>query len=110
MMVNRVSVAVLLLSMARISLGAAAESHPVESNPLKNAYFGDLHVHTSYSSDARIFGTVAGPDEAYRFARGKAIDFQNFGKIQLKYGALDFMAVTDHADDAGLSRVVMGQR
>jgi hypothetical protein len=103
---NRISVAVLLLSLAQIPLGTAAESAPVDSNPLKNAYFGDLHVHTSYSSDARIFGTVAGPDEAYRFARGKAIDFQNFGKIQLKYGALDFMAVTDHAEYLGVLNMV----
>jgi hypothetical protein len=103
---NRVSVAVLLLSLAHIPLGTAAESTTVGSNPLKNAYFGDLHVHTSFSSDARIFGTVAGPDEAYRFARGKAIDFQNFGKIQLKYGALDFMAVTDHAEYLGVLNMV----
>ena len=39
-------------------------------NPLKNAYFGDLHVHTRYSFDAFIFKTRASPDDAYRYAKG----------------------------------------
>jgi len=105
-MVNRTSAAVLLFTLVQTSPVVAAEPATIASNPFKNAYFGDLHVHTSYSSDARIFGTVAGPDEAYRFAKGKAIDFQDFGKIQLKYGALDFMAVTDHAEYLGVLGIV----
>ena len=41
-----------------------------ESNAARNAYFGDLHVHTNYSFDAFAFGTVASPFDAYRFAQG----------------------------------------
>ncbi len=28
------------------------------ANPLRNAYFGDLHVHTAYYFDAFVFGTL----------------------------------------------------
>ena len=42
-------------------------------NELRNAYFGDLHVHTRYSFDAYVFGTTASPDDAYRYAKGETI-------------------------------------
>ena len=40
------------------------------ANANRNAYFGDLHVHTDYSFDAYAFGTVATPYDAYRYAQG----------------------------------------
>ena len=42
----------------------------VSRNPLKNAYFGDLHIHTSWSLDAFAFGVRVGPEDAYRYVRG----------------------------------------
>jgi len=60
------------------------------------AYFGDLHVHTTYSFDAYAFGTLATPYDAYRFARGEAIGHPAGFDLQLRQ-PLDFYAVTDHA-------------
>ena len=70
-------------------------------NPDKNAYFGDLHVHTSNSFDAYTFGTITSPSDAYRFAQGEAIPHPTGYEIQLKK-PLDFYAVTDHAVFLGI--------
>ena len=67
-----------------------------ENNANRNAYFGDLHVHTNYSFDAFAFGTVASPYDAYRFAKGESIKHPAGFDVQLR-PPLDFYAVTDHA-------------
>ena len=64
------------------------------ANALRNAYFGDLHVHTDYSFDAYAFGTVATPYDAYRYAKGEAIAHPAGFEVQLSQ-PLDFYAVTD---------------
>lgn len=73
----------------------------------RNAYFGDLHIHTGFSYDARPLGTTTTPADAYRFARGEAIAIPPYdeegrpvGELQLKR-PLDFAAVTDHAEFFG---------
>ena len=43
----------------------------------RQAYFGDLHVHTRFSTDAFIFNNRATPDDAYRFAKGEPIAHAN---------------------------------
>jgi len=70
-------------------------------NPERNAYFGDLHVHTAYSFDAYVFGTISTPDDAYRYARGQALAHPGGYEVQLRQ-PLDFYAVTDHAELMGL--------
>jgi len=75
---------------------------PPPANPLRNAYFGDLHVHTEYSFDAYNFGTTATPYDAYRFALGEAIEHPAGYQIQMAT-PLDFYAVTDHAMFLGLA-------
>lgn len=65
-------------------------------NAARKAYFGDLHVHTTYSFDAYAFGTLATPYDAYRYARGEVIKHPAGFDIKLRQ-PLDFYAVTDHA-------------
>jgi len=72
-------------------------------NPERNAYFGDLHVHTANSFDAYVFGTVSTPDDAYRYAKGQALQHPSGYQVQLQQ-PLDFYAVTDHAELLGLVR------
>src|SRR5690349_6344831 len=36
-------------------------------------YFGDQHLHTSFSMDAGAFGARLNPRDAYRFARGEQV-------------------------------------
>jgi len=71
-------------------------------NPDRNAYYGDLHVHTTYSFDAYAFGTLATPRDAYRYAMGEALEHPAGFEMQLRE-PLDFYAVTDHALFLGLA-------
>jgi hypothetical protein len=70
-------------------------------NPMKNLYFGDLHVHTSWSFDANLGGNRVEPAEAYRFAQGEKLELMS-GEIAQLAVPLDFAAITDHAESFGL--------
>jgi hypothetical protein len=69
-------------------------------NTDRNAYFGDLHVHTALSFDAAGFGTTATPADAYRYAQGEAILHPNGFEVQLAQ-PLDFYAGDGPCADAG---------
>jgi len=76
-------------------------------DPLRQAYFGDLHVHTARSMDAFTGETRTTPDEAYRFAKGEEVDRppldeegRGARRVRLER-PLDFAAVTDHAEYFG---------
>lgn len=71
------------------------------SNVAKNAYFGDLHVHTSWSFDAFIYNVRTTPDDAYRYAKGEAIEHYGSKKVQISK-PLDFLAVSDHSEYMGI--------
>ncbi|MFP6622657.1 MAG: DUF3604 domain-containing protein, partial [Myxococcota bacterium] len=78
---------------------AACATRVSEKQPL----FGDLHIHTTVSMDANSQGILATPNDAYRYAKGEAIDVytgdiaKGMRKAQIDR-PLDFAAVTDHAE------------
>lgn len=80
---------------------------PALREPVENhLYWGDLHLHTSLSSDAYINGTKnVGQEEAYRFARGEEVVADNGVRAKLKQ-PLDFLAVTDHSENLGLYSLI----
>jgi Protein of unknown function (DUF3604) len=43
---------------------ATAPAVDISNNPLKEAYFGEQHLHTRYSLDAFLGGEALTPDEA----------------------------------------------
>ncbi len=71
----------------------------VKKNPLKDAFFGETHLHTAYSLDAYLGGTRLMPSDAYRFAKGQEVEVN--GKKIIISKPLDFCAVTDHAEYLG---------
>ena len=63
-------------------------------------FWGDTHLHTSFSMDAGAFGNRLGPEDAYRFARGDEVESTTAGKARLAR-PLDFLVVADHSDNMG---------
>ncbi len=108
-----------ILAAAAVGLAAAAAAAPVSwrrtetrapctsFEPLRAPYFGDLHIHTRFSADAYISGTRVDPRGAYDFARGLApVTLADADEGQTRISrridrALDFAAVTDHAEFYG---------
>ena len=80
-------------------------------SPERQAFVGDVHVHRALSFDAYAFEGRNGPRDAYRFARGEPIGLPPLDalgdptrSLQLRR-ALDFAAVTDHAEMLGETRL-----
>jgi hypothetical protein len=73
-----------------VQVAGAAETH---------LYWGDTHLHTSYSIDAYSTGNyVIDPDTAFRYARGLPIlDPISHEKIRIER-PFDFLVVSDHAE------------
>lgn len=78
-----------------------------ERSPLRNVFFGDLHVHTKLSFDAYAMDVRVSPEQAYRFARGEEVrlpplggDGQGLQRLRIDR-PLDFAALTDHSEFLG---------
>jgi hypothetical protein len=63
-------------------------------------FWGDTHLHTSFSMDAGAFGNRLGLEEAYRFARGEEVRSNTAGPAKLAR-PLDFLVIADHSDNMG---------
>jgi len=90
---------------AGIKAPAPEYSPYLEHHYPDRVYFGDTHVHTSYSTDAGMVGNRLGPDEAYRFAMGEEVTSSLGVRARLQR-PLDFLVVADHAENLGLARMV----
>ncbi len=95
--------ALLLVGLLNGVAQAQQQAAPAR-NPLRNVYFGDLHLHTMLSFDAFTLGTRTTPEDAYRYAKGETIDYLG-NKIQRKV-PLDFLGVTDHSEYMGVIRML----
>ncbi|THD65692.1 DUF3604 domain-containing protein [Robertkochia marina] len=65
-------------------------------------YFGDTHLHSSWSTDAGMAGATLGPDVAYRISRGETVTSHLGWKVRL-IRPLDFLVLADHAENLGLA-------
>ncbi|WP_253285908.1 MULTISPECIES: DUF3604 domain-containing protein [unclassified Ruegeria] len=70
--------------------------------------WGDTHLHTSLSLDARAFGVLLSPADAFRFARGEEVTTSHGLQAKLSR-PLDWLVVSDHSDAMGaMNEIVAG--
>jgi hypothetical protein len=116
-------VTILLAALALLSTGAQAQQLDLSVEPEEvtlgrkeyspylhqgypqRVFWGDTHLHTSFSTDAGMIGCVLGPEEAYRFARGETVVASSGQRVRLQR-PLDFLVVADHAENLGLAPMI----
>jgi Protein of unknown function (DUF3604) len=88
--------------LAAGALGLAVLPASAQRNPDRNAYFGETHVHTSWSLDAFAIGnTLTDPGDAYKYFKGEPIKHPLGYEVKI-VTPLDFAGVTDHSEYAGV--------
>ena len=71
-------------------------------------YWGDSHLHTAMSLDARTAGNTLTPEDALRFARGEEVVSATGVPAKLSR-PLDWLVVADHSDAMGvMNEVALG--
>ncbi len=88
-----------------VRLGQRHFSPFVDQSFPNRVFWGDTHLHTSYSTDAGMIGNVLDPDEAFRFARGEKVR-ASLGEFAQLVRPLDFLVVADHAENLGLAPMI----
>jgi Protein of unknown function (DUF3604) len=98
---------VVVSALATLITGAILNADPAaaQGDPAsREAFFGETHLHTSWSLDAWIFGNHAtGPADAYKYAKGETIKHPLGYDITITT-PLDFMGVTDHSEYVGVTK------
>jgi hypothetical protein len=82
-------------------------------DPLRTPFFGETHIHTSFSGDAAFVRVRTTPRDAYMFAQGQQIGLPPYDAMdqptrfaQLRR-PLDFTAVSDHSEFLGEIRTCL---
>jgi hypothetical protein len=88
-----------------VDLGVQHYSPFLDQSYPNRVFWGDTHLHTSYSTDAGMIGNVLGPDEAFRLARGEKVR-ASMGTWAQLVRPLDFLVVADHAENLGLAPMI----
>jgi hypothetical protein len=100
-LLHETALKIVLLTLA-MCLAARGALLAQERNPERNVYFGEQHVHTSWSFDAFAFGdTMTGPEEFYQYALGKPT-LHPGGFKQTITKPLDWAADTEHSEYMGM--------
>lgn len=104
---------VLAVLPAMTNLSIAAEksaSYSPYAAGEKQVLWGDTHLHTTLSLDARAFGVQLDQETAYRFARGEQVTSTHGLQVKLSR-PLDFLVVTDHSDAMGtMAEIIAGNK
>jgi hypothetical protein len=90
----------------RLSENKQEYSPYVDNDFPQQVYFGDTHHHSSYSFDSGMFGNTLGPEESFRFARGKEVVASNGMRARL-IRPLDFLVLSDHAAYLGFTDLIV---
>ena len=75
------------------------------ANFAEGVYWGDTHLHSSYSTDAGMIGNRLDPEQAYRSARGDEVISSSGLRVKL-IRPLDFLVVSDHSENLGLAPMI----
>lgn len=90
-----------ILGMGLVLAQAVGASNDYPSQ----VYWGDTHLHSSFSADANIIGnTDLPPSKAYAFAKGQVVEVSPGVSAQLDR-PLDFLVVSDHSEYLGALKV-----
>lgn len=101
-----IGLAIAVATALPVAAPGVDEAPPVPYSPYAGRsyptrpFFGDTHLHTSFSMDAGAFGARLAPRDAYVFAKGHEVTASGGQRAKLSR-PLDFLVVADHSDGMG---------